>query len=145
MPNAFRTHILNARFTEGGNVAPVRTLGATTFLYLRSSDVYVLGVTASNANAMLAMQFMAQVSEHRGAWERTEFGNPVVGRVHKPACVWALWLILSNASARAHADAHAAPPPHARWFSFSRPTLAASSPRQRSSATLCWCMSCWTR
>lgn len=59
---AFRTHILNAR--DGDNVAsltPVRILGSCSFLYMRASDVYILAVTKSNANAMLAFQFMTNV------------------------------------------------------------------------------------
>lgn len=80
VPNAFRSQILNTRFSDGGSVAPVRTVGATTFIYLRNSDVYVLGVSASNANAMLALQFMAQVVQLFKAYFGGEFTEAAIKR-----------------------------------------------------------------
>ena len=59
---AFRTHILNAKDGEGSaSATPVRVLGSCSFLYMRSSDVYILAVTRNNANAMLTFQFMSNV------------------------------------------------------------------------------------
>lgn len=43
------------------SLTPVRILGSCSFLYMRASDVYILAVTKSNANAMLAFQFMTNV------------------------------------------------------------------------------------
>ena len=43
------------------SLTPVRVLGSCSFLYMRASDVYILAVTKSNANAMLAFQFMTDV------------------------------------------------------------------------------------
>lgn len=80
VPSAFRTHILNTRFSDGGSTAPVRTLGSTTFMYLRNNNVYVLGVTASNANAMLALQFMAQVVQLFKAYFGGEFTEEAIKR-----------------------------------------------------------------
>ncbi|KAK9845788.1 hypothetical protein WJX81_002341 [Elliptochloris bilobata] len=62
LATAFRSHIINTR--DGDNVAsltPVRILGPCSFLYMRASDVYILAVTKSNANAMLAFQFMTNM------------------------------------------------------------------------------------
>ena len=60
--SAFRTHILNAKDSEGSaSATPVRVLGSCSFLYMRSSDVYILAVTRNNANAMLTFQFMSNV------------------------------------------------------------------------------------
>eukprot|EP00884_Botryococcus_braunii_P011632 jgi/Botrbrau1/2046/Bobra.0047s0023.1 len=62
LAGVFRTHILGAK--DGESVAalsPVRLLGSCSFLYLQHKDVYILGVTKSNANAMLAFQFMTNV------------------------------------------------------------------------------------
>ena len=62
MSTTFRTHILNAKDSEGSaSVTPVRVLGSVSFLYMRSSDVYILAVTRNNANAMLTFQFMSNV------------------------------------------------------------------------------------
>ncbi len=62
LATVFRTHIINAR--EGDSVAsvtPVRIMGSCSFLYMQHNDVYILGATKSNANAMLAFQFMTNV------------------------------------------------------------------------------------
>ena len=59
---AFRSHIINSR--EADNIAsltPVRVLGSCSFMYMRHGDVYILGVTKSNANVMMAFQFMTNV------------------------------------------------------------------------------------
>ncbi|KAF8068352.1 AP2M [Scenedesmus sp. PABB004] len=64
MAENFRTQILAAKGLAGGAggaaaaAAPVRTLGSVTFMYLRTSDLYVLMVTRNNANAMMAFKFM---------------------------------------------------------------------------------------
>ena len=66
LATAFRTHIINARDSDNvASLTPVRVLGSYSFLYMRSSDVYILAVTKSNANAMLAFQFMTNV---RTSW-----------------------------------------------------------------------------
>lgn len=66
LATAFRTHIINARDSDNvASLTPVRILGSCSFLYMRSSDVYLLAVTKSNANAMLAFQFMTNV---RTSW-----------------------------------------------------------------------------
>lgn len=59
----FRTHILNSREVDNiANLTPVRVLGSCSFMYMRHGDVYILGVTKSNANVMMAFQFMTNVS-----------------------------------------------------------------------------------
>ena len=58
----FRTHILNSREVDNiANLTPVRVLGSCSFMYMRHGDVYILGVTKSNANVMMAFQFMTNV------------------------------------------------------------------------------------
>eukprot|EP00210_Caulerpa_lentillifera_P005621 g5374.t1 len=55
----FRTQILNSKEdTQGG---PIRTLGSVSFLYLRHNDIYMLCVTRTNANAMMAFSFMTSL------------------------------------------------------------------------------------
>lgn len=62
LASVFRTHILGAKDGESVSaLSPVRLLGSCSFLYLQHKDVYILGVTKSNANAMLAFQFMTNV------------------------------------------------------------------------------------
>jgi len=62
LATAFRSHIINARDGDSvSSLTPVRVLGSCSFLYMRASDVYILAVTKSNANAMLAFQFMTDV------------------------------------------------------------------------------------
>ena len=63
LASAFRTHILQAskEADSAAHVGPVRVLGSCSFMYMRHNDVYLLAVTKSNANAMLAFQFMTQV------------------------------------------------------------------------------------
>ncbi len=57
MADSFRSQILNAK--ESSSIqAPVRRLGSVSFMYLRHNDIYVLGLTRNNANAMLAFKFM---------------------------------------------------------------------------------------
>ena len=56
--------MLNVRGAESAAaLTPVRLLGSVSFLYLKHNDVYILFVTRQNANAMLAMAFMKQVSD----------------------------------------------------------------------------------
>lgn len=58
----FRTHIINSREANNiTNLKPVRVLGSCSFMYMRHGDVYILGVTKSNANVMMAFQFMSNV------------------------------------------------------------------------------------
>ena len=40
----------------------MRVLGSCSFMYMRHGDVYILGVTKTNANVMMAFQFMTNVS-----------------------------------------------------------------------------------
>ena len=59
---AFRSHIINSREADNiANLTPVRVLGSCSFMYMRHGDVYILGVTKSNANVMMAFQFMTNV------------------------------------------------------------------------------------
>lgn len=39
----------------------MRTLGSCTFMYLRHADMYILGITKSNPNVMMAFKFMTSV------------------------------------------------------------------------------------
>lgn len=57
----FRTQILHGR---GGTVCstPVQSVGPVTYMTMRHGDVYMLCITKSNANAMMAFQFMRSVS-----------------------------------------------------------------------------------
>ena len=59
----FRSHILNSRDADNiVNHTPVRVLGSCSFMYMRHGDVYILGVTKTNANVMMAFRFMTNVS-----------------------------------------------------------------------------------
>lgn len=60
MAENFRSQILNSK-DNSAIQAPVRTLGSCTFMYLRHNDVYILGLTRNNANAMLAFKFMTSL------------------------------------------------------------------------------------
>ena len=58
----FRSHIINSRDADNiANHTPVRVLGSCSFMYMRHGDVYILGVTKTNANVMMAFQFMTNV------------------------------------------------------------------------------------
>lgn len=58
----FRNHIINSRDADNiANHTPVRVLGSCSFMYMRHGDVYILGVTKTNANVMMALQFMTNV------------------------------------------------------------------------------------
>lgn len=59
MAEIFRTQILNNK--DSNNMSPVRTLGSVSFLYLRHNDVYLVCVTRTNANAMMAFKFMTSL------------------------------------------------------------------------------------
>lgn len=59
MAEAFRSQILQNK--EQSNASPVRTVGSVSFLHMRQNDVYILMVTRTNANAMLAFKFMTSV------------------------------------------------------------------------------------
>ncbi|KAK9909474.1 hypothetical protein WJX75_002828 [Coccomyxa subellipsoidea] len=62
LASTFRTHILNSREVDNiANLTPVRVLGSCSFMYMRHGDVYILGVTKSNANVMMAFEFMTNV------------------------------------------------------------------------------------
>ena len=59
----FRNHIINSRDADNiTSLTPVRVLGSCSFMYMRHGDVYILGVTKTNANVMMAFQFMTNVS-----------------------------------------------------------------------------------
>ena len=59
----FRSHIINSRDADNiTSQTPVRVLGSCSFMYMRHGDVYILGVTKTNANVMMAFQFMTNVS-----------------------------------------------------------------------------------
>lgn len=74
---AFRTKILHGR---GGLVCstPVQSLGPVTYMTMRHEDVYMLCITKSNVNAMMAFQFMRSVSPDKSLLK-------CQGRV-QPAC-----------------------------------------------------------
>ena len=58
----FRSHIINSRDADNiVNHTPVRVLGSCSFMYMRQGDVYILGVTKTNANVMMAFRFMTNV------------------------------------------------------------------------------------
>lgn len=58
----FRSHIINSRDADNiTSQTPVRVLGSCSFMYMRHGDVYILGVTKTNANVMMAFQFMTNV------------------------------------------------------------------------------------
>eukprot|EP00803_Ostreobium_quekettii_P001696 evm.model.scf_3664.1 EVM.evm.TU.scf_3664.1 scf_3664:1961-7119(+) len=59
LADTFRSQILQAK--DNVNPSPVRTLGSVTFLYMRQNDVYIVMVTRTNANAMLAFKFMTSL------------------------------------------------------------------------------------
>ena len=64
----FRSHILNSRDADNiVNHTPVRVLGSCSFMYMRQGDVYILGVTKTNANVMMAFRFMTNVSPSPGS------------------------------------------------------------------------------
>ena len=42
---------------------PVQTIGPVTYMTMRHEDVYMLCITKSNVNVMMAFQFMRSVSE----------------------------------------------------------------------------------
>lgn len=56
----FKTQILNNKDFSTIQT-PVRTLGSCTFMYLRHNDIYILGLTRSNANVMLCFKFMTSL------------------------------------------------------------------------------------
>uniref|UniRef100_A0A7S0S210 MHD domain-containing protein n=1 Tax=Chlamydomonas leiostraca TaxID=1034604 RepID=A0A7S0S210_9CHLO len=51
----FRAQILN---NKGEALSPVKSLGSMTFMFLRHADMYILSITRSNSNVMLAFKFM---------------------------------------------------------------------------------------
>lgn len=65
MAEHFRAQVLNNK-VDAAVPTPVRTLGSTTFMYLRHNDLYLLMVTRNNANAMLAFKFMTSVRGRSG-------------------------------------------------------------------------------
>lgn len=59
----FKTHIIKSK--EKGE-APVIHVAGISFLFLRHSNVYLVMVTNKNANVMLAMNFLSQVTPWLG-------------------------------------------------------------------------------
>mmetsp|Transcript_4235 Transcript_4235/g.14729 ORF Transcript_4235/g.14729 Transcript_4235/m.14729 type:complete len:445 (-) Transcript_4235:103-1437(-) len=55
MADLFRTKIIG---NKASSPSPVQNLGSTSFMYMRSADVYVVAVTKENSNALLAFKFM---------------------------------------------------------------------------------------
>lgn len=81
MAEAFRSQILQNK--EQSNASPVRTVGSVSFLHMRQNDVYILMVTRTNANAMLAFKFMTSLvqlfkSYFGGAFNETAIKNNFV-------------------------------------------------------------------
>ncbi len=58
MVDAFRTHIMQ---TKELGTCPVRQIGGCSFLYMRISNVYIVTVVSSNANAACAFKFVVEV------------------------------------------------------------------------------------
>ncbi len=58
MVDAFRTHIMQ---TKDLGTCPVRQIGGCSFLYMRISNVYIVTVVSSNANAASAFKFVVEV------------------------------------------------------------------------------------
>lgn len=58
MVDAFRTHIMQ---TKDLGTCPVRQIGGCSFLYMRISNVYIVIVVSSNANAACALKFVVEV------------------------------------------------------------------------------------
>ncbi len=56
--DAFRTNIMQSK--ELGT-CPVRQIGGCSFLYMRISNVYIVIVVSSNANAACAFKFVVEV------------------------------------------------------------------------------------
>lgn len=56
--DAFRTHIMQ---TKDLGTCPVRQIGGCSFLYMRISNVYIVTVVSSNANAACAFKFVVEV------------------------------------------------------------------------------------
>ena len=59
MVDAFRTHIMQ---TKDLGTCPVRQIGGCSFLYMRISNVYIVTVVSSNANAACAFKFVVEVA-----------------------------------------------------------------------------------
>lgn len=59
---AFKTHILRVKDPDAASAAPVRTLGSTSFQYIRHNDIYILACVKGNSNSMLAMNFLTQIA-----------------------------------------------------------------------------------
>ncbi|BBN00176.1 AP-2 complex subunit mu-1 [Marchantia polymorpha subsp. ruderalis] len=57
MVDAFRTHIMQ---TKDLGTCPVRQIGGCSFLYMRISNVYIVTVVSSNANAACAFKFVVE-------------------------------------------------------------------------------------
>ncbi|GBG83426.1 hypothetical protein CBR_g37139 [Chara braunii] len=57
MVDAFRTHIMQ---TKDLGTCPVRQMGSCSFLYMRISNVYIVIVVSSNANAACAFKFIVE-------------------------------------------------------------------------------------
>ncbi|KAJ1693514.1 hypothetical protein LUZ63_010212 [Rhynchospora breviuscula] len=57
MVDAFRTHIMQ---TKEMGTCPVRQIGGCSFLYMRISNVYIVIVVSSNANAASSFKFVVE-------------------------------------------------------------------------------------
>lgn len=64
---AFRSEVINSKDRDASTLTPVRQVGEHTFVYLRSSNVYLLAITKSNSNAMLIFQFLSRVRKQQFA------------------------------------------------------------------------------
>jgi AP-2 complex subunit mu-1 len=58
MVDAFRMHIMR---TKDLGTCPIRQIGGCSFLYMRISNVYIVIVVSSNANAACALKFVVEV------------------------------------------------------------------------------------
>ena len=70
MVDAFRMHVLQ---TKEAGLVPIRMVGNCSCLYMRVSNVYIVTVVSTNANAALAFKFVVEVREREGLkWSRIQ-------------------------------------------------------------------------
>lgn len=128
MADNFRTQILNSSKAEGGVdavVAPVRTLGSVTFMYLRHADLYILMLTKNNANAMMAFKFMTSVRRSSPADGRSGVARRAARQRHQPATPQ---VPAASAPAARQQNQRSRQRPLARWLCSRCRSPAAVSP-----------------
>ncbi|KAL4457302.1 hypothetical protein ABPG75_012167 [Micractinium tetrahymenae] len=78
LASAFRSQVVNSRDTDAASLAPVRQFGDASYIYLRSSNVYLLAITKRNSNAMMVMQFLSRLVDLVKSYCHGEFSEEVV-------------------------------------------------------------------